>query len=297
MVHDAIVIGGSFAGLSAATYIARARRSVAIIDAGAPRNRFASHSHGFFSRDGSSPLDMLAIAREQVDAYPSTHLIAGKAATARRDGDIFAVALESGETVSSRYLVLAYGVSDELPKLPGLAERWGQSVIICPYCHGFEFSGRQIGVLYASDMSSHQAMLVSEWGPTTYYLNGADLPDAATLAELEKRGIAIERTPVAGLEGEGTGLSGIRLADGRTLPLNVLYIGPRNRLNSDIAQQLGCEIEDGMFGSVVKTNEMKQTSVPGVFAAGDITRSAHNVTWATSDGVMAGTGVHRALVF
>jgi thioredoxin reductase len=297
MRHDAIIIGGSFAGLSAAMYIARARRSVCIIDTGAPRNRFAAHSHGFFAQDGSAPGAMLATARAQVAAYPTAAFIAEAATSAAREPDGFAVQLATGEVLESARLVLAFGISDELPAIPGLAARWGKSVLHCPYCHGFEFSGQRLGVLNVSPRSIHQAMLIAEWGPTTFYLNGASAPDAVALAQLQKRGVAIEPAPVRALHGEGAQLSAIELADGRTLDVDALYLGPRTRLNSEIAQQLGCELDEGAFGSIIRTDGEKLTTVSGVYAAGDITRSAHNVTWASADGVTAGMAVHRSLVF
>lgn len=296
MRHDAIIVGGSFAGLSAATYIARARRSVCIIDAGAPRNRFAEHSHGFFAQDGSAPGAMLATARAQLAAYPTVSFVEGEAVAAGQQDDGFRVHLADGRSVEGARLILAFGVSDELPELPGLAERWGASVIHCPYCHGFEFADRKLGVLHLSPMSPHQAALIAEWGPTTFYLDGAKL-DSATAADLQARGVTIEPAPVARLRGEGRALSAIEFADGRTDRLDALFIGPRNRLNSPIAHQLGCEIEQGPLGATVKTDAWKSTNIPGVYAAGDIARGAHSVTWAASDGVTAGVALHRSLVF
>ncbi len=300
MRHDAIVIGGSFAGLSAAMYIARARRPVCIIDTGSPRNRYAAHSHGFFAHDGSEPGAMLATARSQVAAYPTAAFIEGEAISAAQEPGGFSVKLATGEVLESARLVLAFGISDELPLIPGLAERWGKSVLHCPYCHGFEFSGQQLGVLYLSPRSIQQAMLIAEWGPTTLYLNGASEPDDASLTQLQKRGVAIESAPVRVLHGEGgegTQLSAIEFIDGRTSGLDALYLGPPTHLNSEIAQQLGCELDEGTFGSVIRTDDSKMTTVAGVYAAGDITRSVHNLTWASADGVTAGMAVHRSLVF
>lgn len=297
MIHDAIIIGGSFAGLSAATYLARARRSVCIVDAGAPRNRFAEHSHGFLSHDGSDPQAILATARRQVGAYPSVRFIEGTALTAQKSGDHFSIQLGSGDRLEGRRLVLAFGVLDELPEIPGLAERWGNSVIHCPYCHGYEFSEQRLGVLVTSPLSLHQAMLVAEWGPVTLYLNGQAAPTGDEAAELDRRGIKIEQAPVTALHGDGRTLSSIELADGRQQPIAALYVGPRMRLNSDIADQLGCAMDDTAAGSFIRTDATKETTVPGVYAAGDIARGAHSVTWASSDGVMAGVAAHRSLVF
>ena len=297
MRHDAIIIGGSFAGLSAAMYVARARRSVSIIDTGLPRNRFAEHSHGFFAQDGQQPGAMLATARSQVAAYPTATFIHGEATHSSRNPDGFSVTLATGEVMNAARLVLAFGISDELPAIPGLAERWGRSVLHCPYCHGFEFSGRRLGVLNVSPRSIHQAMLIAEWGPTTLYLNGASEPDDELLAQLQKHGVGVERAPVRALHGDRARLTSIELADGRTSSIDALYLGPRTHLNSDIAHQLGCEMDEGPYGPIIRTDPQKMTTVSGVYAAGDITRAAHNETWASADGVTAGVSLHRSLVF
>jgi thioredoxin reductase len=297
MRHDAIIVGGSFAGLSAALYIARARRSVCIIDTGSPRNRFSAQSHGFLAHDGSEPGTILATARAQVAAYPTATFVEAEATSAASQPDTFSITLATGDVLESRRLVLAFGISDELPTIPGLVERWGTSVLHCPYCHGFEFSDRRLGVLHLSPMSIHQALLVSEWGPTTLYLNGAPAPDAASLAELAKHGVTIEPRGVRALHGEGTHLASVELDGGRMSTVDALYVGPRTRLNSGIAHQLGCEIEDGPFGPIIRTDGTRATTIPGVFAAGDIARGAHTVTWASADGVSAGLAVHRSLVF
>ena len=296
MLYDAIIVGGSFAGLSAALYLGRARRSVLVLDTGAPRNRFAATSHGFFAQDGSDPRIMLETMRGQVAAYPSVHFRDQKALDAVQEDGAFRVTLDNGEAVVGAKLLLAFGVSDILPELPGLAERWGQTVIHCPYCHGYEFSGMRLGVLNLTPMSVHQASLIPEWGPTTFFLDGSTIePDAA--AALERRGVVIEPEPVKSLVGEGTALSAIRLGNGTERALDALFIGPPNRLNSDIAGRLGCALEQGPLGSVITVDGMKATSVPGVFAAGDITRMGHTVTFACADGVMAALAIHRSLVF
>ena len=178
MKHDAIIVGGGFAGLAAATYLARARRRVYVIDSGLPRNRFASASHGFLGRDGSSPLQILATAREQLLAYATVQMADAEVVKARARGDGFSVFSNSGEAIEGRKLVLAFGLHDELPDIPGLRERWGETVLHCPYCHGIEFADRELGVLYSTPTSIHQALLIAEWGPTTLYLDGASLNNA-----------------------------------------------------------------------------------------------------------------------
>ena len=296
MPHDVVIVGGAFAGLAAATYLARARRRVCVIDAGRPRNRFAEASHGFLGSDGSAPSAILARARGQLAAYPSVTFVEGEAASARVRGDGFAVSLASGEEIAAQKAILAFGLRDTLEPIPGLAERWGRTVLHCPYCHGFEFSDRPLGVLFRTPMSVHQACLVAEWGPTTLFLNGADLtPDSAGM--LARHGVSVERGRVTRLVGEGSTLSGVAFEDGRMRALAALYVAPQSCLASPIAEQLGVAIDDGPIGPIVRTDADRMTSVPGLYAAGDIARAPHSVSWAVADGVTAGTSLHRALVF
>lgn len=296
MKHDVIIVGGGFAGLAAATYLARARRNVRVLDTGKPRNRFADASHGFLGQDGSDPRQILATARAQLLAYPTAELTDAEASAARGHDGSFSVLLASGEEIEARKLILASGLRDELPDLPGLQERWGKTVLHCPYCHGIEFSDQELGVLYRAQMSVHQASLIAEWGPTTLYLNGGELTedDAVTLAG---RGVTVEPAAVAGLIGEGSALSAVELQDGRRRAIAALYIAPRSCFTSPLAEQLGIEIDDGPLGPMIRTDGDKMTSVPGLYAAGDIARMPHSVSWAVADGVTAGTSAHRALVF
>jgi len=296
MKHDVIVVGGGFAGLAAATYVARARRTVCVIDAGQPRNRFAEASHGFLGHDGSDPRAILSAARGQLEAYPAASVIEGEVREAGRGEGGFSVSLASGETLEARKMVLAFGLRDILPELPGLRERWGKTVLHCPYCHGIEFSDRPLGVLYRVPMSVHQASLIAEWGPTTLYLNGAEL-DKESAKALAGRGVAVEPARIAALEGEGLALSALRLEDGRRSTVEALYIAPQSCLSSPLAEQLGAAIDEGPLGPVIRTDADRMTTIPGLYAAGDIARAPHSVSWAVADGVTAGTSAHRALVF
>lgn len=296
MPHDAIIIGGSYAGLNAAMQLARARRRVLVIDDNRPRNRFAARAHGVMGRDGVPGSEIAAEARAQVSAYPTAAFRRGEVVNARQGRCGFEVDLADGERVTGRRLMLAYGVHDVLPDLPGVKERWGQTVLHCPYCHGYEIGGGPIGVLGAGPMSVHQAVMVAEWGQVVLFLDGKLEPDADQSRMLARRGVTVEATPVAALEGEGPALDGARLADGRLIPLKAVFVGPRLRLNGDLAQALGCEIEETPIGEMIRTDEMKQTTVPGVFAAGDAARVMSNVTLAAADGVMAGIALHRSLI-
>ncbi|WP_422005859.1 NAD(P)/FAD-dependent oxidoreductase [Pyruvatibacter mobilis] len=296
MKHDAIIVGGGFAGLAAATYLSRARRSVQVVDTGRPRNRFAGASHGFLGQDGSDPQAILAAAREQLLAYPTAQIADAEARTARIHEDGFSVLLANGEEIVAHKLILAFGLRDELPEIPGLQERWGKTVLHCPYCHGIEFSDRELGVLYRTPMSVHQALLIAEWGPTTLYLNGADI-DGDSQAALSARGVSVEAARVDGLIGSDKALSAIQLADGGVRTIAALYISPQSCLASPLAEQLGVEIDESPVGPVIRTDTDKMTSISGLYAAGDIARAPHSVSWAVADGVTAGTSAHRALVF
>jgi len=298
MRHDALIVGGSFAGLSAAMQLARARKKVCVVDAGAPRNRFAAASHGFLGQDGTPPLKMIADARAKLLAYPNVTFIHGKVVGAHADAaGGFAASLEAGEQVSAARLVLAFGVQDGFPEIDGVRERWGASVLHCPYCHGYEFSGRKLGLLLESPHAPDHAMLIAEWGPATLFLNGGNPVDDEVRARLQARGIAIEPGRIAALEGPGQDLSAVRMHDGRRVPIDALFLAPRIRPASPLAGQLGCAFDDGPFGPIIRTDAMKMTTVPGVFAAGDAAMMMHNATLASADGVMAGVSLHRSMVF
>jgi thioredoxin reductase len=296
MQHDAIVVGGSFAGLAAATYLARARRSVCVLDTRRPRNRFAEASHGFLSQDGSRPETILDAARAQLLVYPTTTMIEREAVEAQALATGFAVKMTDGAVVEGRQLILAFGLRDVLPAIPGLQERWGKTVLHCPYCHGYEFADQRLGVLYSSPMSVHQTLLISEWGPTTIYLNGADLP-AESRTKLHDRGVGIEAGSVRALEGLNGRPMTVVLDDGRNVTIDALFVGPQSCLSSPLAEQLGAAVDIGPIGPIIRTDADQQTTLAGVYAAGDIARAPHSVSWAVADGVTAGTAAHRALVF
>ncbi|EJL31513.1 thioredoxin reductase [Caulobacter sp. AP07] len=296
MLFDAIVIGGSFAGLSAALQLARARRRVLVIDAGLPRNRFADAAHGFLGQDGKAPAAIIREAMCQLTAYPTVEVLRGEALTAVAGPAGFTVTVSDGRSVRARRLVLATGVTDTLPDVPGLKERWGATVLHCPYCHGYEVRDRPLGVLANHPMAAHQAAMIPDWGPTTLFTQGRFEPDAEQLAVLAARGVTIEREPVVALLGDAPELDAVRLADGRVVTINALFVAPSTRMTSPLAEQLGCAFDDGMLGPVIRVDDGKATTVPGVYAAGDAARAMHNATLASADGVLAGVGAHQSLM-
>ena len=292
MTHDVAIVGGSYAGLSAALPLARARRSVLVFDMGQRRNRFAPASHGFFAHDGDAPGDMVRQAREQLARYATVQFVDAAVTQASGQADAFALQA-AGQAWSVRRIVLATGVVDQLPDIPGLQARWGRSVFHCPYCHGYELQLGRIGLIATGPESLHQALLLPEWGAVTLWLNGRFEPDAAALAQLAARGVAVERARVQAVEDEAT----LVLADGRREVFAGLFTAPRTAPASPLAQQLGCLLEHTSTTQHVHTDAMKHTTVPGVFACGDTGRAMGNVALAVGDGAIAGLAAHRSLMF
>lgn len=295
-MFDVIIVGGSYAGLSAAIQVARARRTVLVIDAGKRRNRFASTSHGFLGRDGHAPGAIAAEARGQLLAYPTVSFIAGEARAAAGAIDAFKVDLADGQVVEGRRIVLAMGVEDVLPDIPGLASQWGIGAMTCPYCHGYELNRGRIGVLASGPMSLHQAAMLPEWGQTTLFANGFFDPAEPQLTDIVQRGVSIEFSPVTAIEGE-PGAPVVLLEDGRRQAMDGLFVATRTRIATPLPRMLGCATEDGPQGPFVATDAMKATSAPGVFACGDVASPMASVAISVGHGAMAGASVHRSLIF
>jgi thioredoxin reductase len=297
--YHVIVAGGGFAGLAAAMQLVRARRRVLVVDSGSPRNRFAHSSHGFLGQDGRRPAEILDTFRAQVLAYPTARVLSGEVVDAQHAGDDeFKVALSSGDVYVAERLILATGVVDELPLVAGLQERWGSTVLHCPYCHGYEVGDRRLGVLATSEKAMHHAQLLPDWSnAVTLFTNGAFAPSVEERVTLAARGVRVEGEPVDALMGEAPALTGIRLRDGRVIEIDALFTATRTRMTSPLAERLGCAFDDGPFGPIVRTDANKETTVQGVYCAGDAARVPHNATWAAADGATAGVSAHRSLVF
>ena len=292
-MHDLIIVGGGYAGMAAALQLLRARRRVLVIDAGQRRNRFADHSYGFLGQDGADPAAIAAAARQQLQGYPTLTWIHGTVVAASGQKEAFRVTLASGESHDGGRLLFATGVSDRLPDLPGLAERWGKTVFLCPYCHGYELERGRIAVLATGPMSVHQAQLLPEWGEVTFLTNGAVTLDDATHRDLLGRGVTIEETLVAGVEG----VADVVLKDGRRLAFAGIFTTSRTEPASPVAAAMGCALSETPIGLQIRTGEGKETSIPGVFACGDVARMPHSLTLAVADGAWAAANIHRSLVW
>jgi len=294
MQTDVIIVGGSFAGLSAALMLARARRDVLVIDAGQPRNRFASHSHGVLGMDGVAGSELLKTARQQLLAYPSVRWLAGEAVHATSSANDMQVRMADGTLATARKLLLATGISDQLPDIPGLAERWGSTVLHCPYCHGYEIGGGAIGVLGGMEGTAAKAGLLADWGTVTFFSQGLAIAED-DLARLQQRGVQIETTPVVAVQGEQPQWLELLLADGRRSAQRAVFAPARQTMATALVEQLGCTLVESMLGVLIEVDAQKQTSVPGVYAAGDATVIG-NIPLASAEGVRAGVSIHHALV-
>lgn len=292
-MQDVIVIGGSYAGMAAALQLLRARRKVLVIDAGQRRNRFAAHSYGFLGQDGVAPGQVWAEARRQLQTYPTLTWVEGTASSIKGQRDDFRVTLDTGADFAGRRILLATGVADQLPEIPGLLERWGRSVFHCPYCHGFELDQGRIGVIATGPMSVHQAQLLPEWGVVTFLTNGALTLDRPQRDDLIARGAVIEEAPITRI----TGAADVELRDGRLRRFAGLFTATRTAPASPLAEATGCALTETPMGSQIMTADTKETSIPGIFACGDVARAPHSVSLAVGDGAWAGAQLHRSLVW
>jgi thioredoxin reductase len=295
--YEVIVIGGGAAGLSAALVLGRARRRTLVVDAGEPRNAPAAHMQGYLSRDGMPPGEFLAIGREEIARY-GVELVRDRVVDASK-GQGFAVTLASGRQVHGRALVVATGLRDELPTVPGVAERYGRDVLHCPYCHGWEVRDRSFGVLATTPINVHQALMVSQWSKdVTFFLHTvaeSDLSDD-DLRRLAAAGVKVVPGEVAELVVEGDRLTGVRLTDGTVHDREVLFVAPRAVPQTDLLERLGAELQETPFGSYPVVDGTGLTNVPGVWAAGNVMGFAEQVVNAAAGGYRAGAVINGELL-
>ncbi|GGE81759.1 NAD(P)/FAD-dependent oxidoreductase [Mycetocola zhadangensis] len=293
---DAIIIGGGAAGLSAALILARARRRVLVFDAQEPRNRFAAHMHGVLSRDGYSPLDLVA------DGYREVRAVDGVIENARviethATANGFEVVTDKGARATARRLIVATGNRDQLPAIPGLAEQWGRGVVACPYCDGYESSGRAIGVLAGSVMGLHKAHMLTPYSTdiTVFTALAGAIPDVDRLV-LEQRGIRLEDRAVTRVITEGGAITGLGLDDGTVALIDVVFAEATPIALDEPLRQLGVERTDTPFGSWTAVDAAGKTSVEGVWAVGNTSNPSALVPIAAGAGATAALALNAELV-
>ncbi|MBO0818466.1 MAG: NAD(P)/FAD-dependent oxidoreductase, partial [Actinobacteria bacterium] len=299
--YDVLVAGGGAAGLSGALALARAQRSVLVVDAGEPRNAPAGHVHNYLGREGTPPAGLLSAAREEVTRYGG-QIVAGRAEAAARDGDGFVVTLDGGRRVRARRLLVTTGLVDELPDVPGLAGRWGRDVLGCPYCHGWEVRGRRIGVLATGPLAPEQANLWRQWSPHVMLLtHRTPAPGAEAAERLAARQITIVDGPVAALQVTDDTLTGVRLASGEVVALDAVVVAPRLTARTGLLASLGlkpADVELGghVIGSQIPAGPDGATGVPGVWAAGNVANVRAQLIAAAAAGLNAGAAINADLV-
>lgn len=288
--YDVVVVGGGAAGLSAALVLGRARRRVAVVDAGAPRNAPAAHMHGFLSRDGMPPAELLVAGRLEVRGYGVTLL--DDRVVEIVEG--FSVRLAGGNVLDARRVLVATGVRDELPEIPGVHERWGRDLLHCPYCHGWEVRDRPLGVLGTRPDAVQHALLVRQWSDDIAFLEHTLDLGAEDSARLEARGISIVRGVVERLVVERDRLVGVQVRGGRLVPRDAVFIRPVNVPHADgLLAGLGCELDAAGFPVVDATG---RTSTPGVWAAGNVVDPRLQVITSAGAGSAAAIALNADLV-
>src|SRR3954464_14061048 len=288
--YDVAVVGGGAAGSSAALVLGRARRRVAVIDSGTPRNAPAAHMHGFLSRDGMPPAELLAVAREEASAY-GIEFVADRVASVERG---FTVGLAGGEAYKARRLLIATGATDQFPELPGLEERWGRDFLHCPYCHGWEVRDQPLGVLGTGPGSAAHAHLLRQWSDDVILFAHTDSVNEGERAAFAARGVTVIEGEVVELSIVDDRLDAVEWADGRRIPRAAVFMRPTLRPNVDgFVEALGCEVDEGGF---IRADATGKTSVPGVWVAGNATNPRAQVITAAGEGSAAAIAINADLL-
>ncbi len=289
-IYDVVVVGGGAAGLSAALVLGRARRAVAVVDAGSPRNAPSPHMQGYLSRDGMSPAELLAAGRTELAKYAVE--VVDDRVTSIQAG--FFVRLAGGRVLTARRILIATGVGDDLPEIPGVRERWGRDLLHCPYCHGWEVRDQPIGILGDQPGAVQHAQLVRQWSDDVIFFAHSYVPTDSEREALDARGITVVEGEISRLLVERDRLTGVELADGRTFGRTAIFIRPRNAPHEDgLLAGLGCELDESGFAVVDSTG---RTSASGVWVAGNAVDPRASVISAAGAGAAAAIAINADLV-
>ncbi|USQ95481.1 NAD(P)/FAD-dependent oxidoreductase [Caulobacter sp. RL271] len=296
-MDDVIIIGGSFAGLAAALQLGRARRKVTVLDTGLRRNRFAGRSHGVLGHDHKPPSDIWAEARQQLSRYPAIRMINGRADSITGAIDNFSIVTGDGESLRARRLILSYGVVDQMPDVPGYAEGWGTSIIPCPYCDGFEVADQHWGLVWSGPQSMNQVKLFHDWtDKLTVFADGHDIAPEIR-ADLAGRNTPVVDGRVTGIARHGTHGATLKLHTGLDVAVNILFAHPRTKPSASLHDSLGLATVNTPTGIALKTDDRRETSVPGIYAAGDLANPGiPSVTTAIWQGAMAGIFAQQSML-
>jgi len=296
---ECIVVGAGAAGLSAAVVLGRARRRTLVIDAGEQSNRVADAIGGLLAQAGRGPAELYSSGRAELDAYPSVEVREGSVVSGAADDGQFVLELADGSRERARRVLLATGMDYRYPELPGVAERWGRSVFHCPFCHGWEHRDEPLGVLDRGASGVHRALLLSLWsGDVTLLTDGPAELEGDDAGRLAEAGIAVDERPVADLDGPAPELSAVVFASGERLPRRGLLVPAPMHQRSSLAEQLGAAFSEPnpIVADAIEVDSIFRTSVPGLFAAGDVTGHMPSVARAIAAGHSAAAGIVQELV-
>jgi thioredoxin reductase len=295
---ECIVVGGGAAGLSAGLVLGRARRRTLIVDAGSPSNRVAEGIGGLLGNDTRAPEDFYATGRTELAAYPSVELRMGQVVRGESTGDGFVLELADGSRETAQRVLLATGMDYRRPTLPGLDERWGHSVFHCPFCHGWEHRDQSLGVLDRGASGAHRALLLRAWsGDVTLFADGPAELEPGDAERLEGAGIAVDERPVRELRGPGATLTAVAFGDGSERPCEGLLVPVTLHQRSALAEQLGAVTEEALplVADALAVDAKFATSVPGLFAAGDVSAGMPSVAGAVASGHTAAAMLVQSL--
>jgi thioredoxin reductase len=291
-VYDVVIVGGGPAGLSAALVLGRCRRQVLVCDAGTPRNASSRALHGYLTRDGVAPPEFLRLAREELRQYGIEPLASAVTEIACIK-DIFRLTLDDGQTLSTRAVLLATGVHDEIPDVPGLEECYGITVHHCPYCDGWEVRDRQLAVLGHGGAAAALALSLKTWSrDVTICTNGQARIHLRHRKQLDEQRILVYESAIDRIDHVGGHVQRLLLADGKAVPCDAIFFATHQRPQSDLPRQLGCELTRK---GVVKTDHLGQTRIPGLYVAGDASRDVQFVIVAAAEGAKAAVAINKSL--
>ncbi|MBP2833451.1 NAD(P)/FAD-dependent oxidoreductase [Aquimarina sp. U1-2] len=291
---DVIIVGGSYAGLSAAMTLGRSLRDVLLIDAGNPCNKQTPHSHNFITQDGAPPASISAIAKEQVLAYPKVQFLQDTAKRGLQTNNRFEIITESGQSFQSRKLIFATGIKDILPEIEGFADCWGKTVIHCPYCHGYEVKKQKTGIFNNGDEAFETAKLISNWTKDlAIFTNGKSKLSEEQTRKLQQKNISIIEKPITSVVHENGYMERLKFEDSTTMALNAIYVRVPFKQHSNIPTELGCALDEHGY---LMVDSFQKTNIPSIYACGDNTTFIRSVAQAVYAGNLAGAMVNREMI-
>jgi thioredoxin reductase len=292
--YDVIIVGGSYAGLSAAMSLGRSLRKVLVIDSGTPCNKNTPHSHNFLTNDGSTPCDITERALDQILKYPTVSFVNGYVTDVEQEDELFNVVVQDTTTYTSRRVLFATGVIDTIPNIDGFAECWGISILHCPYCHGYEVKDQKLGILGNGDQGFELAKTISHWSKELIlFTNGTSTLTPEQVLQLNKHNIVIVENDIESIIQQEGQIQQLSFKDAQPETLNALFTQLPFIQQCNIPEKLGCQMTDKGF---IKIDKCLETSVPGVFAAGDCLTLFRTVANAVASGNKVGAIINKQFI-